>query len=42
MGNLLASKGLSGAAPVLEEYGLSCENDVMMMMSFICSCRNKK
>jgi hypothetical protein len=32
MGNLLASKGLSGAAPVLEEYGLSFENDVSLLV----------
>jgi hypothetical protein len=30
--DLLASKGLSGAAPVLEEYGLSCENDVSLLV----------
>jgi hypothetical protein len=30
--DLLASKGLSGAAHVLEEYGLSCENDMSLLV----------
>jgi hypothetical protein len=30
--DLLASKGLSGAAHVLEEYGLSCENDMSILV----------
>ena len=28
----MASKGLSGAAPVLEEYGLSCEHDLLLLV----------
>jgi hypothetical protein len=28
---LMASKGLSGAAPVLEGYGLSCEHDLSLL-----------
>jgi hypothetical protein len=28
----LASKGLSGAAPVLEGYGLSCEHDLSLLV----------
>jgi hypothetical protein len=30
--DLLASQGLSGAAPVLEGYGLSCESDLSLMV----------
>ena len=30
--DLLASKGLSGAALVLEGYGLSCENDLLLLV----------
>jgi hypothetical protein len=30
--DLLASKGLSGAAPVLEGYGLSCENSLSILV----------
>jgi hypothetical protein len=30
--DLLASKGLSGAASVLEGYGLSCENDLSLLV----------
>jgi hypothetical protein len=30
--DLLASKGLSGAALVLEGYGLSCENDLSLLV----------
>jgi hypothetical protein len=30
--DLLASKGLSGDAPVLELYGLSCENDLSILV----------
>ena len=29
---LMASKGLSGAAPVLEGYGLSCEHDLSLLV----------
>jgi ABC-type Zn2+ transport system substrate-binding protein/surface adhesin len=29
--DLLATKVLSGAAPILEEYGLSCENDMSLL-----------
>jgi hypothetical protein len=28
----MASKGLSGAAPVLEGYGLSCEHDLSLLV----------
>jgi hypothetical protein len=28
---LLATKGLSAAAPILEDYGLSCENDMSLL-----------
>jgi hypothetical protein len=28
---LLATKGLSTAAPILEDYGLSCENDMSIL-----------
>ena len=30
--DLLASKGISGDASVLEEYGLSCENDMSLLV----------
>ena len=29
---LITSKGLSGAAPVLEGYGLSCEHDLSLLV----------
>ena len=28
---LLVTKGLSAAAPILEDYGLSCENDMSLL-----------
>ena len=28
----MTSKGLSGAAPVLEGYGLSCEHDLSLLV----------
>ncbi len=31
-GRLMASKGLSGAAPVLQGYGLSCEHDLSLLV----------
>ncbi len=30
--DLLARKGLSGDAPVLDQYGLSCENDIPLLV----------